>query len=823
MKNCRLLCILCLLCALCGRVWGGVVFYLTQYDEEDGVPSGHVTQLLQDGQGFMWFSTWNGLCRYDGYEFHTFKPEAGDGCQMVTDRIRNIGLRPDGKILCRVDEDYFLFDPQTCRFYDNDSSESPEDDIKRFRQSQSLKNGNPIEWEDSYHTRWTFFPDGRLASQTQEGQTTEHSLGIKASDVSFACPDGQGNLWVLISNTIYKITTGKQHTQQLDINPPAEVKCLFKDGQGRCWVTTKDGVVRVYSTDDCSLVGYLGTDGRLHQGYTHFGAPVYSMYQSADGTLWLGTKPDGLFRLKDDGIEQFTDLPNTNIYNMVEDSYGRLWVATLGGGLCYKDQHFKVPKNYPKDHAQRVRFLHIAHDNILMAATTEGVLVAELKADADDMQFRLHQREPERTTSLSSSAIMDIMETADGRIFVSTESGGINQIESLDLLGDQLQFRHYNTVSHHLPNDLALSSTPMVGNRIMVVSGHVVSLLDSTGHSRVLDSRFFHADYRFSEAHPQQLGGGRWLFGLTDGAFITTTEQMCRHASTPRLVLTSISLQGDSSNWAAEYLDTLTLQPHERNMTVHFAALNYMAPDRINFAFRLTPAGRSTDTFWNHIGHNRSVTLLDLEPGTYHLDIRSTNADGEWTDNIRTLTLIVKPAFWESVWGRLLIVFLIVSVIGMVVYTLLYIRRIKRKQHETLEAYLALIESNAEGEATVTEQEEAPSKELSEQDQAFMDRVVRYVEEHIGDADANTDGMAEAAAASRSVLFRKMKNIVGLTPADFLREARIKRACQLLTTTQNTVADVAYSCGFSDPKYFSKCFKSSTGCSPKEYRSAKEG
>jgi ribonuclease Z len=45
----------------------------------------------------MWFSTWNGLCRYDGYEFQTFKPQAGDGCHMASDRIRNIWLTADGE------------------------------------------------------------------------------------------------------------------------------------------------------------------------------------------------------------------------------------------------------------------------------------------------------------------------------------------------------------------------------------------------------------------------------------------------------------------------------------------------------------------------------------------------------------------------------------------------------------------------------------------------------------------------------------------------------------------------------------------------------
>ena len=63
-----------------------------------------------------------------------------------------------------------------------------------------------------------------------------------------------------------------------------------------------------------------------------------------------------------------------------------------------------------------------------------------------------------------------------------------------------------------------------------------------------------------------------------------------------------------------------------------------------------------------------------------------------------------------------------------------------------------------------------------------------------------------------------MKQLLGVTPADFLKEARMKRAQQLLASTMRGVNEIAYGCGFSDPKYFSKCFKSTVGMSPSEYR-----
>ena len=86
--------------------------------------------------------------------------------------------------------------------------------------------------------------------------------------------------------------------------------------------------------------------------------------------------------------------------------------------------------------------------------------------------------------------------------------------------------------------------------------------------------------------------------------------------------------------------------------------------------------------------------------------------------------------------------------------------------------------------------------------------------------DVGVGDMAEAAATSRSGLQRKLKKAMGITPQDLLREARIKHACRLLRETDKTVAEVSYACGFTDPKYFSRCFKQSTGMSPSEYKTA---
>lgn len=801
---------------------------VTKYDEADGVPSSHVTQLQQDDQGFMWFSTWNGLCRYDGYEFQTFKPQIGDGCHMATDRIRNISLLPDKKILCTTDDGDYFFDLHSYRFSDIDAGAHhyTEKDLMKYRKSRSLLNRQGYSWTDRHQTLWTLRADGTLTYQkTGDDEAIRYPLSSPLNQLYFVMADRDGHLWALNKNGICHFVMDVGRTQRIDITPSEEVKCLFADSKGHYWVTTKgDAAIRLYDAETDCLLGFLGTDGQVHQQHTSFFAPVYCMYEDKSGALWLGTKTGGLFRLHENGgrqyeIAHFTDIPQQDVYHITSDSHGRLWVAMLGGGVCYSEDaaadqpHFRVPKEFPIAKCPRVRYL-LMTDTLWMAATGSGLLVARMESQADKMVFILHQRDMERRNSLSSSAAMDVARDSQGRYYVSTESGGVNLIESPDLLDKELVFRHFNDMLHVQHNDNVQSLTALSNGGMMAVGSHLLTLIDSSHHIRVLDARHFHADYRFSEAHPLQLQDGRWLIGLTDGAIVTSMRQLAADSPAPEVVLTGLSIQGGSYRYDIARQDTLMLLPGERSITVRFAALDYTSPDRISYAFRLLPNNQ-----WHYIGHDRSATLLDLEPGIYQLEVRSTNADGEWLENIRQLTIIVKPTFWEAWYGRALILLLVIGALAAIVYTLLYIRRIHHQHRETLEKYLALIEVREEKqEVRGQNHEEGGGQPEKEELDPMIKRVMLFIEENISNGDVGVGDMAAAVATSRSGLQRKLKQSMGVTPQDLLREARIKRACQLLRQTDKNIAEIAYACGFADPKYFSRSFKQSTGQSPSEYR-----
>jgi signal transduction histidine kinase/ligand-binding sensor domain-containing protein/DNA-binding response OmpR family regulator len=107
---------------------------------------------------------------------------------------------------------------------------------------------------------------------------------------------------------------------------------------------------------------------------------------------------------------------------------------------------------------------------------------------------------------------------------------------------------------------------------------------------------------------------------------------------------------------------------------------------------------------------------------------------------------------------------------------------------------------------------------VTSQDDIFIDRVMKYIEENIENSELSIDGIALFIGLSRSSMFKKIKSLTGLAPVDFIKEIRIQRAAQLIETGEFNISQVTYMVGMTDPRYFSKCFKQKYGVTPREYK-----
>ena len=983
-------------------------------------------RIVRDGQGMMWFSTNDGLYRYDGYEFRNFKSRSGDGVNMQSNNINYMYKSSEGDIWCLVNNRVFLFDTHRYRFIDILSDYERQQDttykIKKiralpcgvtwlftddgkilvledarpqqsiqliaeheqtdkmtvvcdakqrswvlintktllfhkgkqktfqqaFRQIINSEKGiwliteeglpyvfdeatqqlrkwtHPLQksavksfsiltngyialhtetgllllsydgktvlptsvsypvkkvMEDGNGHLWILAQDGRLSISDMTCQKTEEISGIRTDkcnimrdkhgsvwiftdngnayysenthpttlvkyeneklqgDINNTINDGQGGYWFIHNHQVYRLTFESPHYNHFPLYQKDQVRCVFTDTQQRVFVASRhDESITVFRPGQ--RLGWLGRDGRINSNHVSFHASIYSSWLSDDGTLWLGSKKDGMFRLRprQDGsfqISQYTKesilphgtISDNEIYGFAPDRYGRLWIATQNGGLCcITDYHAETPhfvhagngldgwKGKEETHLHAL----LNTEGKLLIGTNNGLYVADINHQRlSDIRFQHHQREVLRENSLSSSNITDILRTTDKRLFISTGDGGLNELLTPDVMADTLSFRHYTLLSG-FPTDITHNLAEYKNALWITAPNLLVELQLGKTKTPDINQYLLRENPRFSSCRPLHVEQGRWVFGSEEGAILIDLDQFKNSTFIPPLVITGVSKESSPIDPSIGQNDSIILSPKERNLTIWFSALDYESTELVAYAYRM-----GDDSPWQYIGQNHSVTFSQMRPGKYQMTIRSTDSNGVWCNNEHTLTIIVKPTFWETPWAILLIILVTAAIVSIVLYTLLYIRRIKRQQHETMEAYLALLSEGKKTEVESEKNETSPSLPItSPEDEELMQRMMAFIEKNIGDSCITIDDMASAVAVSRSGLHRKVKHLVGTSPMEFLREARIRKAIQMLTESSKPVSEIAYLCGFSDPKYFSKCFKASTGQTPTEYKNA---
>ena len=120
-----------------------------------------------------------------------------------------------------------------------------------------------------------------------------------------------------------------------------------------------------------------------------------------------------------------------------------------------------------------------------------------------------------------------------------------------------------------------------------------------------------------------------------------------------------------------------------------------------------------------------------------------------------------------------------------------------------------------------TKQHEGPTQKKKSANEKLMERVMTTIYTHLKDSSLSVDMIAEEVGMSRVHLHRKMKEIIGQSPHDFIRQLRLEQATRLLATGEMNISEVAYTCGFSNAASFSTTFKNSYGLTPSEYMEQK--
>ena len=106
---------------------------------------------------------------------------------------------------------------------------------------------------------------------------------------------------------------------------------------------------------------------------------------------------------------------------------------------------------------------------------------------------------------------------------------------------------------------------------------------------------------------------------------------------------------------------------------------------------------------------------------------------------------------------------------------------------------------------------------MTKADEDFMNKVMKIIEDNIGEDDFNVESMADILCMSHSSLLRKIRSVFNMSPVELIRTVKLKKAAELIQEGKYLIGDICYMVGIASPSYFSKLFFKQFGISPKDF------
>ena len=317
------------------------------YTTADGLGHNRVGRIVRDSRGFMWFCTFEGLSRFDGYGFTTYTVDHGLPSPVVNDLLET----RDGQYWVATAAGLCRFNPRGIpqrRATNGAPPSTANATFEVYVPGENAKSRNvTVLLEDRSGTIWCGTTKGLYRVEQKNGEVAFHLvLGAPPIDrenhiwVVSMIEDRSGALWVSSGSAIHRLFSDgriEHYPKGRHGLPDAVIRCLLEDSDGRIWAGTEQGLWRLVSDPDLArpIVARLYT---VKDGLPTNWIP--QLFQSSDGRLWaasntgliqvIPTADGGDFRFRP--YSQPHGLTLSEVLALAEDRNGNLWLGMGGGG-----------------------------------------------------------------------------------------------------------------------------------------------------------------------------------------------------------------------------------------------------------------------------------------------------------------------------------------------------------------------------------------------------------------------------------------------------------------------------------------------------------
>ncbi|MFT4928583.1 MAG: ligand-binding sensor domain-containing protein/signal transduction histidine kinase, partial [Phenylobacterium sp.] len=444
---------------------------------EDGLSQNSLSSILQDRNGFLWFGTFDGLNRYDGYEFKVYRHNPANPNSIADDIIRTLFEDKNGNLWVGTDSGGLSrFDAKTQRFINFKHDDNNPRSLSHNRVMSITQDNHGDLWVGTYGGGLNKFN-----GESQDFSHFEHDPAnpnsLSDNKITTIHHDGKGAIWVGTRGhglDKYDISSKKFSHFTSDPNQPSSlsnnrIRALYVDASGDLWIGTKGGLNRYNPRQSANNKTNQDTFTRFNHKTSNPNSissdQIRSIHQDSAGALWIGTEGSGLNKLPTLSNANFVHFENEpsnprsissgRINAIYEDNKGTLWVGTYGGGISKYDAqkerfgHFKHEISNPSSlNNSSIHALYVDSTDTLWVGTDRGLN----RYDANQKRFTHFNHDPVNIHSISRGRINAIYEDSKGFLWVGANGSGLNRYDA-----KTNRFKHFvneHSNPHSLSNDV---------------------------------------------------------------------------------------------------------------------------------------------------------------------------------------------------------------------------------------------------------------------------------------------------------------------------------------------------------------------------------
>lgn len=463
--------------------------------------------------------------------------------------------------------------------------------------------------------------------------------------------DRENGIWIgtgsgginYLSNSVLKFTRYIPSTQKESISSK-RVREIVEDANQRIWVGTEDAGVNIFSPES----------QRFKKPGRDIGEELTSEQTLGllpmNGDVWVGLFKKGLdiVSTKNYKLRNYTgkqlDLNESSIYTLCEDRYGNIWLGN-GWGVYVGNKETMTFENIPDFDLCFIFDIIEDTDGVIWIATMgNGVF----KYSPRTRKIEHYTNQIDDPYSISSNSVSSITETSTGDIWFATDRGGVCRYNS-----NENNFRRIS-VAEGLPDDCAYKIVEDKNGYLWFGTNDGLVQMNPQDFSiKIYSTSTGLPSSQFNYKSALASSTGELFFGTSEGLISFFPERMEQNNFIPPVYITTVRYKnavardGEPINGVeGGYFKSqqIELRHDQNSLELSFVALSYACPTANQYAYKLD----NLDKDWIYTKGVQSVNYANLSPGQYKFIVKASNNDNVWNEEGASISITILPPWWMS-------------------------------------------------------------------------------------------------------------------------------------------------------------------------------